>query len=331
MKPAMGINIKDLKPGLFLLQFYHKDDMQWVLSNGPWTFDGALLVTNVIKVGEDPTRVSLFEVDFWIQIHDLPVGYMSEVMGKQLGNFFGSFLQYDSKNNSSIWREFMRLRVRVDVRKPLKRRKKIYKKDKTEVMVTCKYEKLGDFCFVCGLLSYTERFCQRKLEADTEEVNREWGPWLRSQPRRVVGGSRSKWLREDGDGDWGRQVGTGSSKAGSQGVQNPNFVHYGMSSRGARDQTTIFADNQGKFNLRDINQSHKEGNSNVVGLDGLDLEEQNGLIFEERKRRRSEFQVNAAQLNKYTTSMDSTLSGTDCLETSLILLAKLTKQASQTP
>ncbi|XP_074355968.1 uncharacterized protein LOC141695634 [Apium graveolens] len=129
-KPAMGINIKDLKPGLFLFQFYHKDDMKWVSSNGPWTFDGALLVTNVIKVGEDPTRVSLFEVDFWIQIHDLPVGYMSEVVGKQLGNFFGSFLQYDSKINSSIWREFMRLRVRVDIRKPLKRRKKICKKDK---------------------------------------------------------------------------------------------------------------------------------------------------------------------------------------------------------
>lgn len=36
-KPAMGVNIRDLKPGIFLFQFYHKDDMNWVLSNGPWT------------------------------------------------------------------------------------------------------------------------------------------------------------------------------------------------------------------------------------------------------------------------------------------------------
>lgn len=164
-KPAMGINIKDLKPGLFLFQFYHKEDMNWVVSSGPWTFDGALLVLNYIKSGEEPSRVPLFEVDFWIQIHDLPVGYMSEAVGKQLGNFFGSFLQYDSKNNSSIWREFMRLRIRIDIRKPLKRRKKICKKDKSEVMVSCKYEKLGDFCFICGMLSHTEHFCQKKLEA----------------------------------------------------------------------------------------------------------------------------------------------------------------------
>lgn len=120
-RPAMGIMIKDLKPGLFLFQFYHNDDLKWVVNGGPWSFDNALLVLNVIKPGEDPTKVSLFEVDFWIQIHDLPVGYMSEAVGKQLGNFFGTFIHYDTKNNSSIWREFMRLRVRVDVRKPRKR------------------------------------------------------------------------------------------------------------------------------------------------------------------------------------------------------------------
>lgn len=151
----MGINIKDLKPGIFLFQFYHKDDMNWVVNNGPWTFDSALLMVNTVQTGEDPTKVSLHEVDFWIQIYELPVGYMSELVGKQLGNFFGTFLQYDSKNNSSIWREYMRVRIRLDVRKPLKRKKKIVKKDKSEVVVTCKYEKLGDFCFICGLLSHT--------------------------------------------------------------------------------------------------------------------------------------------------------------------------------
>ncbi|WOH08183.1 hypothetical protein DCAR_0727620 [Daucus carota subsp. sativus] len=131
-KRAMGINIKELKSGIFLFQFYHKDDMNWVLSSGPWTFDGALLVMNTVKMGEDLVNVLLNEVDFWIQIHELPVGYMTEMVGKQLGNFFGTFLQYDAKNNSSIWREFMRIRIRVDVRKPLKRKKKIVKKKKRD-------------------------------------------------------------------------------------------------------------------------------------------------------------------------------------------------------
>lgn len=127
--------------------------MQWVINGGPWSFDNALLVMNIIKQGEDPTKVPLVEMDFWIQIHDLPVGLMSENVGKQLGNFFGHFIEYDPNNNSSIWREFMRLKIRIDIRKPLKRKKKICRKDKSEVVVQCKYEKLGDFCFICGLVT----------------------------------------------------------------------------------------------------------------------------------------------------------------------------------
>lgn len=87
-----------------MFHFYHDDDLQWVLNGGPWSFDGALLVFDAIKKGEDPLMVPLFELQFWIQIHGLPTGFiMSEVVGKQLGSFFGSFQLYDPNNNTSIW------------------------------------------------------------------------------------------------------------------------------------------------------------------------------------------------------------------------------------
>ncbi|XP_074374683.1 uncharacterized protein LOC141715098 [Apium graveolens] len=155
----------------------------------------------VIKTSEDPTKVSLQEVDFWIQIHNLPIGYMTETVGKQLCNFFGTVVQNDAKNNSSIWCEFMRLRIRLDMRKPLKMKKKIVRKDRTEVVVLCKYEKLGDFCFVYRLLSHTERFCKKKLDTGNKSTTRDWGQWLRTQPRRGIGGSKSKWLRDEEGGD----------------------------------------------------------------------------------------------------------------------------------
>ncbi|XP_074361359.1 uncharacterized protein LOC141701624 [Apium graveolens] len=186
------INIKILSPGLFLFQFYHNDDMQWMVNNGPRSFDGAILVTNTIPVGGNPTKIPLNEVDFWIQIYDLPSDFMSESIDKQLGNFFGTFLMYDSNNNASIWREYMRIKVKVDVRSPLKRRKKIGSKNRKECIVNCKYEKLADFCFVCGVLSHTERFCKKKIEGGTEGVTRKWGNWLRAPPRRGVAQGRSK-------------------------------------------------------------------------------------------------------------------------------------------
>ncbi|XP_074373983.1 uncharacterized protein LOC141714359 [Apium graveolens] len=144
-RPAMGISIKTLTEGLYLFQFFHKDDMQWMMNNGPWSFDNAILVTNTIPTGEDPTKVPLNEAEFWVQIYDLPTSFMTEAVRRQLGNFFGKFVSYDSTNNTSIWREYMRLKIRLDIRLPLKRRKKICRRDRTEFIVTCKYEKLGDF------------------------------------------------------------------------------------------------------------------------------------------------------------------------------------------
>lgn len=163
-RPARGINIKDLRPGVYLFQFYHVDDMEWVFNGGPWTFDGTMIVLSKIGMGEDPLEVPLFHLQFWIQLFGIPSGLMTETVGTQLGNFFGSFVMYDPNNNSSIWRECMRIKISFDVRQPLKRKKKICRKNGSECIVQCKYERLGDFCFVCGQVTHTERFCDKKTQ-----------------------------------------------------------------------------------------------------------------------------------------------------------------------
>lgn len=144
--------------------------------------------------------------------------------GEKIRIFFGTFVHYDAKNNSSIWREYMRIRIKMDVRIPIKRKKKIVRKDKSEVIVTCKYEKLGDFCFICGMLSHTERFCRKKLEGSEGEISKEWGQWLRAPPRKMTGGNRSKWLREEGDGEWGRKDGKDNYEAENPGFQNTELA-----------------------------------------------------------------------------------------------------------
>lgn len=128
-KPAMGINIKEIDSGSFLFQFYHKEDMMWVFSGGSWSFDNAMLILSKIPAGEEPLSVPLWNVEIWIQIHDLPKRFMSNAVGKQLGDFFGAYVSYDAKNNSSIWVEYMRIKIQMDVRKPLKRKKKIRRKN----------------------------------------------------------------------------------------------------------------------------------------------------------------------------------------------------------
>jgi NRPS condensation-like uncharacterized protein len=53
------------------------------------------------------------------------MGLMAERVGNTLANYIGSFVEYDKNNKGSFWREYMRIRVRVDIRQPLKKDSKV--------------------------------------------------------------------------------------------------------------------------------------------------------------------------------------------------------------
>lgn len=140
------------------------------MDNGPWTFDNHLLLLHEMRPGEEPMEVPLHSADFWIQVHDLPSGFFSEVVGKTLGNLIGSFLLYDERNVFSLNRPFMRIRVRIDVRLPLKKGKKV-KKPGSDWSVCCfRYEKLPTFCFICGLIGHIDRQCEVRFRVPENEI-----------------------------------------------------------------------------------------------------------------------------------------------------------------
>ena len=69
-------------------------------------------------------------------------------------------------------------------------------------MVSCKYERLGEFCFTCGMLTHTKRYCRKFLSRTSEQSSKEWGSWLRALPRKAGGPARSRYLREEDDTEW---------------------------------------------------------------------------------------------------------------------------------
>ncbi|KAK5842621.1 hypothetical protein PVK06_004998 [Gossypium arboreum] len=95
--PHGGVTISDLRVKRLMFKFYYEIDFDRFLEGSPWTFIGHLLVFYSLRKGEDPMVVPLIFVDFWVQIHDLPFGLISEVMGRQFGIFIGTFLEYDMK------------------------------------------------------------------------------------------------------------------------------------------------------------------------------------------------------------------------------------------
>lgn len=340
-KPTMGINIKEIEQGLFLFQFFRKEDMLWVMSGGPWSFDNVMVALETVAAGEDPVKVKLWYLNFWIQLHNLPMGYMMESVGKQLGNFFGEFLEYDSKNNTSIWRDCMRIRIRLDIRKPIKRKKKIVKKDGTELMVVCKYERLGEFCFSCGMVTHTDRFCRANANKDGDDGVKEWGSWLRAPPRKVAGQTQSKWLRAENDDTWEDRIGGDSNKQHQSGGKSEKKGKEIRKESDHRDMVVM----KGGVNRNTTNSSlapkFQGFNTTSNLLYGLNEEDNVGLQIEERKRRRSEIEevglvdtvmgLQTNVMNVEQNTRGAAISAEDLVEPRNNVLAELARQASHQP
>lgn len=126
-RPGKGVCIKDLSPTLFLFQFFHEIDVKRVLESGPWTFDQHILIVKRLEENDQPQNVPLWFTSFWIQIYNLPIGFIYEKVLKDIGSYIGTFLGSDKHNLMGVWRNYMRIRVFIDVRKPFKRRMKLKK------------------------------------------------------------------------------------------------------------------------------------------------------------------------------------------------------------
>jgi hypothetical protein len=101
---------------------------------------------------------------------------MAEITGRNVGNYVGEFLEYYEKDMSDFWIRYMRIKVMVDVRKPLHCRKSIKKKEVAPVMVNIKYEHLGIFYYYRILLGNVEDLCEKLYEVSKDNGVRNWGP-----------------------------------------------------------------------------------------------------------------------------------------------------------
>jgi len=56
-KPSKGVIIKELDWNLFVFQFFTKADKDYVFSEGPWAFDGCILMFKEMTGLEQPSEV----------------------------------------------------------------------------------------------------------------------------------------------------------------------------------------------------------------------------------------------------------------------------------
>ncbi|MBA0845221.1 hypothetical protein Goarm_023302, partial [Gossypium armourianum] len=198
-QPIGGVSISDLGEGRFLFQFYLEVDVDRIEKDRPWNFNSHILILHRLMEGENPLGVELNWVDFLVLVYDISYGFMSEIVAKQLSNFIGIFLEYDVTTFQAGSKRVMRIWVRMNVRKPLQRRKRFTLPNGVCAYAHFEYEKLMLFCFLCGKLGHRETFCPLQATILKHEIMFQWDLTLCALSRKAAIWM-SKWLVEDGNG-----------------------------------------------------------------------------------------------------------------------------------
>lgn len=195
-RPVKGVFMEATSfPNVFLFKFFHELDVRRVLEDGPWTFNQQTLIVKKLEADEQLANVKLFEISMWVQVYDLPLGFNSEFILKSIGNYVGKFMKSDPKNTRGMWRSYLRILVSVDVRCPLKNQMRIKKSGGDWIWIKFKYERLPPFCFYCGRIGHSEKFCEVLFDNLEDKGVRKYDSSLRAQVQRQAVNSNNQWLR----------------------------------------------------------------------------------------------------------------------------------------
>lgn len=97
-RPVFGVQLTEKGPNRFQFRFLNEIDFERVLEGAPWTFDIQLLVFKVLDANDNPFTVPLYHMPIWVQIFDVPTGFMSEAIAKSIGNRLGTYICSDPNN-----------------------------------------------------------------------------------------------------------------------------------------------------------------------------------------------------------------------------------------
>lgn len=172
-KPVKGVYMEETSyPNLFIFKFFHVMDMQRVLNDGPWTFNQQVLLLKKLEGDEQMSQIKIKDLYIWIQVYDLPIGFNSDFILKSTGNYVGKFMESDPKNFKGIWRNYLRIKVAIDVHKPLKSTMRLKKPGGNWMWINFKYERLPSylFVFIVELLVIRRSFVKLFLMMRKEKV-----------------------------------------------------------------------------------------------------------------------------------------------------------------
>ena len=159
-----------------------------MLEGRPWVFEGSLFAVEDCDGLMVPANYTFDKASFWVKMINLSLACMSLVVGQQIGSSIGHVEEVDVDDGGIGWREFLRVKITLDLHKPLVRGRML-KINGSSTLVGFQYERLPKFCFRCGVIKHGATGCSVAKGSRKQNATIEYGAWLRAtSPKRVFGG-----------------------------------------------------------------------------------------------------------------------------------------------
>jgi hypothetical protein len=207
--PAKEVVWRRIEENLFTIQFNCLADWNKAMHEGPWLFRDQALLLEEYDGFTNPLSIKLDRVTVWAQIHKLPDNYLKEPVIRGMSRNVGEIKEVQIKLPAGYIGSYVRLKVRLDVNKKISRFVAMTR-DKKKEFFHVKYEKMPDFCAVCGMLGHWFEECGT---GEHDPAKFEWGDFILADGGRGRGRGRGLG-RGRGGGDGGRDPGIGGRGRG---------------------------------------------------------------------------------------------------------------------
>ncbi|XP_050222758.1 uncharacterized protein LOC126672849 [Mercurialis annua] len=202
-------DVIDLENNYFLVKFRNGQDMQSVITGGPWVMLGHYLSVEAWHPEFDCTSDRIRFINAWIRLPRMPIHYYNKKVLRHIGAMVGKVIKIDYCTEAAERGKFARIAVELDLNKPLVSQ---FRLDGNVQFV--EYECLPRICFECGKFGHVKESCPKLIKttgtsnpismaaADkvdrgndegSKEGNPSFGPWMMVGRKGKVGGSNSNF------------------------------------------------------------------------------------------------------------------------------------------
>ncbi|KAJ8444151.1 hypothetical protein Cgig2_030971 [Carnegiea gigantea] len=167
-KPLKGMAVREMDENVFLFQFFSKKDKDYVLKEGPWAFDGHVLLLKEWTGLEQLSEIKFDKACFWVDAYDVPGVRETKAFAQFLMSKIGDFVECEETN---MFGADKALCFKVDIELP-------------------------DFCYGCGCLGHVLKDCDN-VNPDTPAEELQYGAWLHASPLKSKRRSMKKEIQEE--------------------------------------------------------------------------------------------------------------------------------------